>query len=130
MAEKLLWRARYASRIDSCQNQERPRGKMQSLFRRTVEWLFSPELFQLKLLLGTAVGVLVIVVFAVICIIVTVRNQNRDELRAHTIEVIRLSSVVENDLSALGECISRSSPDQKGHLSRELGKIAAAILPA
>ncbi len=68
---------------------------------RTVEWLFSPELFQLKLLIGTAVGVLVIIVFAVTCVVFTKRNQQRDQLRAHTIEVMRLSSIVEQDLSAL-----------------------------
>ena len=44
---------------------------------------------------------LVIVVFAVTCIVLTLGNQKRDQMRAHTIEVMRLSSVVENDLSAL-----------------------------
>ncbi len=68
---------------------------------RTIEWLFSPELFQLKLLVGTAVGVLVIIVLAVTCVVFTMQFQQRDRLRAHTIEVMRLSSVVEQDLSAL-----------------------------
>ena len=76
-------------------------GNKPGFFRRTIEWLFSPELFHLKLLLGTAVGVLVIVVLAITCVVLTLRNQQRDELRAHTIEVMRLSSVVENDLAAL-----------------------------
>ncbi len=74
-----------------------PRG----VFSRTIEWLFSPELFQLKLLAGTAVGVLIIILLAVTCVVFTMRNQARDQLRAHTIKVIRLSSVVEQDISAL-----------------------------
>ncbi len=74
-----------------------PRG----VFSRTIEWLFSPELFQLKLLAGTAVGVLIIILLAVTCVVFTMRNQARDQLRAHTIEVMRLSSVVEQDISAL-----------------------------
>ena len=76
-------------------------GNKRGFVHRKIEWLFSPELFHLKLLLGTAVGVLVIVVLAVTCVVLTFRHQQRDELRAHTIEVMRLSSVVENDLAAL-----------------------------
>ena len=40
-------------------------------FRRKVEWLLSPEHFQFKLLLGTAVGVLVIVVLAITCFVIS-----------------------------------------------------------
>ncbi|CAN5586965.1 hypothetical protein BH20VER3_BH20VER3_15740 [soil metagenome] len=58
-------------------------------------------MFQLKLLLGTAVGVVVILVVAITCVVLTFRNQKQDEMRAHTIEVMRLSSVVENDIAAL-----------------------------
>ena len=76
-------------------------GKKRGFFRRKIEWLFSPELFHLKLLIGTAVGVLVTIVLAVTCVVFTFRHQQRDALRAHTIEVIRLSSVVENDIAAL-----------------------------
>ena len=76
-------------------------GKKRGFFRRKVELLFSPELFHLKLLLGTAVGVLVTIVVAVTNVVFTFRHQQRDTLRAHTIEVIRLSSVVENDIAAL-----------------------------
>ena len=82
-------------------------GKKRGFFRRKVEWLFSPELFHLKLLIGTAVGVLVTIVLAVTCVVFTFRHQQRDTLRAHTIEVIRLSSVVENDIAAL-ENVHRS----------------------
>ena len=76
-------------------------GKKRGFFRRRIEWLFSPELFHLKLLIGTAVGVLVTIVLAVTCVVFTFRHQHRDALRAHTIEVKRLSSVVENDIAAL-----------------------------
>ncbi|MDQ3117881.1 MAG: CHASE3 domain-containing protein, partial [Verrucomicrobiota bacterium] len=44
---------------------------------------------------------LVIILLAVTCVVFTMRNQARDQLRAHTIEVMRLSSVVEQDISAL-----------------------------
>ncbi len=76
-------------------------GKKRGFFRRKIEWLFSPELFHLKLLIGTAVGVLVTIVLAVTCAVFTFRHRQRDALRAHTIEVKRLSSVVENDIAAL-----------------------------
>lgn len=66
-----------------------------------IEWLLSPEHFQFKLLLGTAVGVIVILVLAVTCFVLTYRNQRRSIYRAQTITVMRLSSVVENDIAAL-----------------------------
>ncbi len=69
--------------------------------RRVLEWLFRPEMFQLKLLLGTAVGIVVILLLAITCVVLTFRRQRQDEMRAHTIEVMRLSSVVENDIAAL-----------------------------
>jgi PAS domain S-box-containing protein len=78
-----------------------------SFLRHKVEWLFSPELFHLKLLLGTAVGILVTIVVAVTSVVFAFRHQQRDALRAHTIEVIRLSSLVENDIAAL-ENVHRS----------------------
>ena len=82
-------------------------GKKRGFFRRKIEWLFGPELLHLKLLIGTAVGVLVTIVLAVTSVVFTFRHQQRDALRAHTIEVIRLSSVVENDIAAL-ENVHRS----------------------
>jgi PAS domain S-box-containing protein len=68
---------------------------------RKTDWLFSPELFRLKLLLGTAIGVLVVVVLAASYLLFTFHAQRRDELRAHTIGVMRLSSVIESDLAAI-----------------------------
>ena len=64
-------------------------------------WLFSPSHFRFKLLSGTAVGVTVIVLLAGIFLFVAIRNYEQGNLRNHTIEVIRLSSLIENDLDAL-----------------------------
>jgi PAS domain S-box-containing protein len=70
-------------------------------FRRCGDWLFSQRHFHFKLLSGTAAGVTVIVLLAGIFLYVTIRNHQQETLRAHTIEVIRLSSLAENDIAAL-----------------------------
>src|ERR1043166_6293031 len=72
-----------------------------SFFRRSAAWLFSQQHFHFKLLSGTAAGVSVIVLLAGIFLYVTLRNHQQEMLRAHTIEVIRVSSLVENDIAAL-----------------------------
>ena len=64
-------------------------------------WLFSQRHFHFKLLSGTAAGVIVIVLLAGIFLYVTLRNHQQDILRARTIEIIRLSSRIENDIAAL-----------------------------
>ncbi len=69
--------------------------------RRALAWLFSQRHFHFKLLSGTAAGVLVIILLAGIFLYVTVRNHQQEGLRAHTIDVIRLSSVIENDIASL-----------------------------
>ena len=66
-----------------------------------IEALFSPRHFEVKLLLGTTVGIFVILVLAVACLLLTFRMQRQARARAHTIDVMRLSSVVENDVAAL-----------------------------
>ena len=71
------------------------------LFRRSAAWLFSQQHFHFKLLSGTAAGVSVIVLLAGIFLYVTLRNHQQEVLRAHTIEVIRVSSLIENDIAAL-----------------------------
>jgi len=71
------------------------------LFYRSMAWLFSQRHFHFKLVSGTAVGVLVIVLLAGIFLYVTLRNHQQDILRAQTIEIIRLSSRIENDIAAL-----------------------------
>lgn len=71
------------------------------LFRRGSAWLFSQKHFHFKLLSGTAAGVIVIVFLAGVFLFITLRNHYQAAVRAHTIEVMRLSSVIENDIAAL-----------------------------
>src|SRR5437763_15375620 len=71
------------------------------IFRRSLSWLFSPKHFHFKLLSGTAFGIIVITFLAGLFLFVTLRNHYQESLRAHTIEVMRLSSVIENDIAAL-----------------------------
>src|SRR3981081_1486205 len=70
-------------------------------FRRAGSWLFSQRHFHFKLWSGTAVGIGVIALLAGIFLYVTLRNRGQETLRSHTIEMIRLSSVIENDIAAL-----------------------------
>jgi PAS domain S-box-containing protein len=71
------------------------------IFRRSAAWLFSQKHFHFKLLSGTAVGIVVITFLAGLFLFVTLRNHHQETLRAHTLEVMRLSSVLENDIAAL-----------------------------
>jgi PAS domain S-box-containing protein len=71
------------------------------IFGRSSVWLFSPKHFHFKLLSGTAVGIVVITFLAGLFLFVTLRNHHQESLRAHTIEVMRLGSVIENDIAAL-----------------------------
>ena len=77
-----------------------PQGTF-GIFSRTTAWLFSQKHFHLKLLSGTAVGIVVIVFLAGAFLLVTFRNHKQDALRTHTIAVMRLSRVIENDLAAM-----------------------------
>jgi len=70
-------------------------------FGRSVAWLFSPQHFHFKLLSGTAVGIVVITFLAGLFLFVTLRNHHQATLRAHTIDVMRLGSVIESDIAAL-----------------------------
>jgi len=79
-----------------------PKTKVRrSLVGRSAAWLFSPKHFHFKLLSGTAVGIVVITFLAGLFLFVTLRNHHQETLRAHTLEVMRLSSVLENDIAAL-----------------------------
>jgi PAS domain S-box-containing protein len=78
-----------------------PRRGIFAVFRRCSAWLFSQQHFHFKLLSGTAAGVGVIVLLAGIFLYVTIRNHRQDVLRSHTIEVMRLSSLIENDIASL-----------------------------
>ena len=82
--------------LRSLQQRDQP-----GLFRRAATWLFSQRHFHVKLLAGTAAGVLVILLLVGIFLYVTFRNHQQETVRSHTIEVIRLSSLLENDIAAL-----------------------------
>ena len=71
------------------------------LFGRSAAWFFGARHFHFKLLSGTAVGIVVIIFLAGLFLFVTLRNHHQETLRAHTLEVMRLSSVLENDIAAL-----------------------------
>src|SRR5438067_1568431 len=75
--------------------------RRRSIFGRLSDWLFSQRHFHLKLLSGTTVGVAVIIFMAGVFLLVTLRNHYQDSLRTHTIEVIRLNSLIENDIAGL-----------------------------
>lgn len=72
-----------------------------SLFGRCLAWLFSQKHFYVKLLSGTVAGVIVIIFLAGVFLLLTYRNHVQEALRTHTIDVMRLSSVIENDIAAL-----------------------------
>ena len=76
-------------------------NQRRGLLRRCFGWLFSQEHFHLKVLSGTAAGVSVILVLAAAFLWVTLRNHYEDGRRALTIEIMRQSNLVENDIAAL-----------------------------
>src|SRR5207237_4294750 len=78
-----------------------PQARRRSIFGRIGNWLFSQRHFHLKLLSGTTVGVAVIIFLVGVFLLVTLRNHYQESLRTHTIEVIRLSSLIENDIAGL-----------------------------
>jgi len=78
-----------------------PTKVRRGIFGRGGAWLFSPQHFHFKLLSGTAVGIVVITFLAGLFLFVTLRNHHQATLRSHTIEVMRLGSVIENDIAAL-----------------------------
>src|SRR3982751_464457 len=82
---------------DAPQKPEVRRG----FFRRIAACLFSQKHFHFKLLSGTAVGIIVITFLAGLFLFVTLRNHHQETLRAHTLEVMRLSSILENDIAAM-----------------------------
>lgn len=71
-------------------------------FRRgALGWLFSPQHFHFKLLSGTAVGIVVITFLAGLFLFVSVRNYQQENLRTHTIKIMRLSGVIANNITAM-----------------------------
>src|ERR1700731_2260961 len=77
------------------------KARRRSIFGRIGDWLFSQRHFHLKLLSGTTVGVAVIIFLVGVFLLVTLRDHYQDSLRTHTIEVMRLSSLIENDIAGL-----------------------------
>ncbi len=75
--------------------------KKQPFRQRWTRRLFSQRHFHFKLLSGTAAGICAILFFAAIFGLTTYRGYRQEALRAHTIEVMRLSSVILNDLAVL-----------------------------
>ena len=71
------------------------------LVKKSTGWLFSPSHFRFKLLSGTAIGVGVIAFLAGTFLFIAIRNYQQGNLRNHTIEVIRLGSLIENDMDTL-----------------------------
>src|SRR5262249_2880539 len=63
--------------------------------------LFSPQHFSLKLLSGTAVGIVVITLLAGLFLYVTFQNRRHETLRNHSLDVLRLSNLIANDIAAL-----------------------------
>ncbi len=72
-----------------------------SLFGRIGDWLFSQKHFHFKLLSGTTVGVAVIIFLVAVFLLVSLREHYQDTLRSHAIAVIRLSSLIENEVASL-----------------------------
>ena len=77
------------------------KSRRRSIFGRIGDWLFSQRHFHLKLLSGATVGVVVIIFLVGVFLLVTLRNHYQESLRTHTIEVMRLSSLIENDIAGL-----------------------------
>lgn len=87
-------------------------------YRRKLEWLLSSDHFHFKLLAGTTLGALFILLLAVVCVLVTMHLQTGEVRRARAIEGLRLSSVVERDVAMLedayrGYLLSRDPADQE-----------------
>ncbi len=77
------------------------KARRRSIFGHVADWLFSQRHFHLKLLSGTTVAVIVIIFLVGVFLLVTLRDHYQDSLRTHTIEVMRLSSLIENDIAGL-----------------------------
>lgn len=78
-----------------------PQRKPGSLLSHSRAGLFSQKHFHAKLLAGSAAGILVAVLLAGTFLFLTYRNHRQETLRAQTVELIRLGSLIENDLAAL-----------------------------
>ena len=96
--------------------------------RAKIERLLSPEHFHLKLLLGTMAGVLVILLLAVICVVLALRGQERERMRSHTIEVMRLSSAMDNDIASFENAYRGHLLTRDGTYLENFGRLRAHFL--
>ncbi|MDQ6859760.1 MAG: CHASE3 domain-containing protein, partial [Verrucomicrobiota bacterium] len=86
---------------DDCTQETVPNKVPSSVFARAGQWLFSQRHFHVKLLSGTFAGVIAIIVFAGFFGLTAYRAYRQEILRAHTVSVMRMSSVVLNDVAIL-----------------------------
>src|SRR5437660_12560872 len=68
------------------------------VLRRTLAKLVSSAHLVLS---GTTASILVIIFLGSVFVFVALRNHHRDEIRARTVELTRLNSVIENDIAEL-----------------------------
>jgi PAS domain S-box-containing protein len=100
-------------------------------FKQVASWLFSQKHFHFKLLSGTTAGAIVIIFLAGVFLYVTLRNHYQDAFRAHTIAVMRMSGLIENDIAAMesshrGFLLSGNPVDHTAFEQRKL-QIASRI---
>src|SRR5437899_1812925 len=69
-----------------------------SILRRSLAKLLSSAHLVLS---GTTASILVIIFLGSLFVFVALRNHHRDEIRAHTFQLTRLSSLIENDIAEL-----------------------------
>src|SRR5215203_1185079 len=70
-------------------------------FRRCSASVFSQKHMNVKLLSGAATGVLLITLLAGVFVLASYRRHRQETVRAHTVEVTRISSAIESDIAAL-----------------------------
>src|SRR5438445_6948201 len=68
------------------------------ILRRSLAKLLSSAHLVLS---GTTAAILVIIFLGSVFVFVALRNHHRDEIRAHTVQLMRLSSAIENDIADL-----------------------------
>ena len=114
------------------------RTERRSALLRSLSWLLGPQHFHHKLLAGTGAAVIVIVFLAGTFLFITLRNYHQDAIRAHTLQVKRLSSVVENDIAALesyhrgylltgNEQYTKLFESRKQAMQERMGELAALV---
>jgi len=114
------------------------RAERRSALLRSLSWLLGPQHFHYKLLAGTGAAVIVIVFLAGTFLFITLRNYHQNAIRAHTLQVKRLSSVVENDIAALesyhrgylltgNEQYTKLFESRKQAMQERMGELAALV---